>query len=414
MPSGSTVVIGAGLAGLGAAERLVEGGHAVTILEARSRSGGRVWTVDDGGPAPLELGPEWIGGEGEVHDQLTAAGARLVEAEGRQYRRLDGRWESLDDRPHVVKELLARAARPPGPDRSLLEALERCCGGPELEDDRAQLLAYVAGFHAADPAAVSLRWLAEVEASQPPEASELRATTGTATLVDALARSLDGRCDLRLEAVVREVRWKRGEVRVTTGGGETVHAGAAVVTLPLPLLDTLRFEPDIPDTRAAARLMAAGPVVKLLLRFREPFWRGIGPLRDMLFLHALDQPLPVWWTALDPEVPLLTAWAGGPQAARLPAGEGAQVGLALDSLAAALGLGRSRARSSSPARRRRAAGTMLPWKGRSGAAVGRRASCWMPCHAERSDGAPWPGHAHGRTASPPVSFPPSPVRERCP
>src|SRR5918995_750835 len=111
MAGGRGNVVGAGLAGLAAAERLAEAGRPVTVLEARSRIGGRVWTVDDGGPLPIELGPEWVGDEGEVHDLLARAGARLTESRGHQYRRVDGEWENLDEGPHPVKELLRRAAR---------------------------------------------------------------------------------------------------------------------------------------------------------------------------------------------------------------------------------------------------------------------------------------------------------------
>ena len=39
------VVIGAGVAGLACAQALCEAGLRVTILEARSRVGGRIWTV---------------------------------------------------------------------------------------------------------------------------------------------------------------------------------------------------------------------------------------------------------------------------------------------------------------------------------------------------------------------------------
>ncbi|MBA3260860.1 MAG: FAD-dependent oxidoreductase [Gemmatimonadales bacterium] len=336
-----TIVIGAGLAGLAAAERLVRAGRSVTVLEARSRIGGRVWTVHDGGPLPLELGPEWIAREGAIHDLLARSGGGLEEARGHRMRRVDGRWENLDDQPDVVGTLVARAMKIGGPDRSFGDALDRCCAEPTLAEARAEALAYVEGFHAADPARVSLGWISEVEEGQPADASELRARAGAGRAVEALAAELDGKCVIRLETVAREVRWKPGEVRIAIAGGESLLAASAVITVPLPLLAALSFVPDLPEKRKAAGLLEMGPVVKLLLRFREPFWREIGPLRDMLFLHAFDQPFPTWWTAIAPEVPLLTAWAGGPQAERLGTGdERTLVELAITSLGGALGLAR--------------------------------------------------------------------------
>lgn len=333
----STLVIGAGLAGLSAAERLVEAGRSVTILEARDRIGGRVWTVDDGGPLPLELGPEWVGDGGPVRELLASRGARLVEGKGRHLRRVGSGWESLDDLPETVGRLLRRAMESAGSDQSLLDALERCCAD-EPEEAKTNLVGYVEGFNAADAARVSLRWLLEVEENQPAAASEHRTRAGLSTAVDALEHALQGRCDLRLETVAREVRWRAGEATVVTAAGETLPAESVVVTVPLPLLETLRFVPEIPDKREAAHGLATGPVTKLLLQFREPFWREIAPLRDALFIHALEQPLPVWWTAIDPEAPCLTGWAGGPRAASLPSAPGQLLELAITSLAAALGV----------------------------------------------------------------------------
>ena len=57
------LVLGAGIAGLAAAERLAAAGRRVLILEARDRLGGRIHTVDD--PAlghPIELGAEFVHG----------------------------------------------------------------------------------------------------------------------------------------------------------------------------------------------------------------------------------------------------------------------------------------------------------------------------------------------------------------
>ncbi|KPV42111.1 hypothetical protein SE17_44510 [Kouleothrix aurantiaca] len=57
------VVIGAGAAGLGAARALADAGRQVVLLEARDRTGGRVWTDHSFGPVPVERGAEFIHGD---------------------------------------------------------------------------------------------------------------------------------------------------------------------------------------------------------------------------------------------------------------------------------------------------------------------------------------------------------------
>ena len=58
-------VIGAGLAGLAAASRLFESGfREVVVFEAASKAGGRIRSEKINGQY-LELGPQWIHGEGD-------------------------------------------------------------------------------------------------------------------------------------------------------------------------------------------------------------------------------------------------------------------------------------------------------------------------------------------------------------
>src|SRR5215212_6591020 len=55
------LIIGAGMAGLGAARSLRDAGWPVQIIEARDRIGGRVLTTRDWG-VPLDMGASWIHG----------------------------------------------------------------------------------------------------------------------------------------------------------------------------------------------------------------------------------------------------------------------------------------------------------------------------------------------------------------
>ncbi|MGI9117541.1 MAG: flavin monoamine oxidase family protein, partial [Gaiellales bacterium] len=60
MDERSAIVIGAGYAGLIAAEALVTAGWDVTVLEARDRVGGRAWTDRLENGAIIERGAEWV------------------------------------------------------------------------------------------------------------------------------------------------------------------------------------------------------------------------------------------------------------------------------------------------------------------------------------------------------------------
>lgn len=340
------VVVGGGLAGLAAAERLVREGVAVTLLEARDRLGGRVYTTSSGGEPAVDLGAEWVGGEGELHDLLAGAGAHLIEAEGVQVRRVAAGLQDMSGVHLQARRLLDRMEPAAGADRSLTEALEECAPEPRLGEVREHLIRYVEGFHAADPARLSVRWLAEVERSQPAEASEIRAAEGAGLAVEALRRALGGRCDLHFRAVARTVSWRPGGVEVATADGELVRASKAVITVPLPLLDpledipfALRFVPRLDDKRAAARLVHMGPVVKVALTFDRPFWREILEPEHATFVHAFERAVPTWWMATEPSTPMLSGWAGGPYAARLAGTSPDRLReLAVASLADALGL----------------------------------------------------------------------------
>lgn len=339
------IVIGGGLAGLGAARDLTRGGVEVDVLEARDRLGGRVHTRwDDAVPWPVELGAELI----EEPDGPIAAALQtgaLFDADGDVWHFADGALARVADLGAEVADVVRRVRPPDGaPDEPLRVALDVRYADPRWAAARATLEHYVEGYHAADVERVSARWVAEVEGDGD-EARGLgfvHAASGLASAVRALARDV-GRVHLGVE--VRVVRWRRGAVEVVARDGRRFVADAAVVTLPLGVLQAgdVRFEPPLPAaTQDAIDRLAMGHVVKLVLRFDGRPWEDAavpdGGLAQAKFLFAPEHAFPTWWTLAPVRAPLLVAWAGGRHARALAGcSQDERVARALDGLAELLG-----------------------------------------------------------------------------
>jgi monoamine oxidase len=300
------VVIGAGAAGLAAADALARAGRSVLVLEARDRIGGRCWTRRlPGLPVPVELGAEFIHGEAESTLALLArAGVPGVDST-RTQRFLEGGWlreaNAFVEAQKAVKNAAALRKR----DLSFADFL----AGKRLAERTKKLATMmVQGFDAADPARVSAREIAEEWGSGALGSSQMRPQGGYGPLLETF---LSGRFKVALGRPVREVRWQRGAVEV-----DGHRARRAIVTLPLGVLQSgsVRFLPDIGKDEALGKL-ASGPVIRVAMRFREDFWQKRQP--GVAFFHNPAAPFPTFWTPLPMHAPLLTAWAGGPKAARL-------------------------------------------------------------------------------------------------
>ncbi|MEP6763956.1 MAG: NAD(P)/FAD-dependent oxidoreductase [Gemmatimonadaceae bacterium] len=321
------IIVGAGLAGLSAAQSLLKAGKRVLVLEARNRAGGRVWTRrDEHTSYPIELGPEWLEHDGEWRQILNAVSADVTAADGEFLERINGEFFDRSDRQHEMGELVAKLKNVVDVrgDATLVDALDALRLDDDWSDARRQLLSYVEGFHAADPARISARWLARVEETEPGDASQSHAIPGLSNGIDTLVAKV-GADNIRLETTVIGITCERGLAEVdaiTANSRVKFRASGVIVTLPLAVLKlhsenegAIRFTPPLPQSKQEAfGLIETGNVVKVVMVFDKPFWKKRRELDEALFIMAYDEVIPTWWTTNPVDAPVITGWLAGPKA----------------------------------------------------------------------------------------------------
>jgi monoamine oxidase len=300
------IVVGAGLAGLSAAQVLVDSGREVVVLEARDRVGGRVRNADIGGEV-VEVGGQWIGpGQRHMADlvaeldlrtyptvddgtHLLALGGSLKPFQGdafpigplgladiyRAIRALDrmskkvpldqpwaaqhaGSWDAQTFQSWIGRNLQTRNGR---------AFLRHFAPGVfATEADNLSLLHVLFYLHSGG----GLEYLMRVTGG----AQQDRIVGGTERIPALLAAALGDR--VRLRQPVRRLEQDAGHVVATTDTGR-VSAAHAVVAIPPTLAGRIDYSPALPGGRdQLVQRMPMGAVIKCMAVYDRPFWRDDG------------------------------------------------------------------------------------------------------------------------------------------
>ena len=345
MPA-DVLVVGAGVAGLAAADRLAAAGRHVVLIEARDRVGGRIRTLHDADISfPIELGAEFVHGHpAELIELIRAAGLHLDAVPERHQVGPGHRPVRYPDVRGTLSRLLEQGA---DSDRPIAEVLRDWQSAPRHPEEVRALVRYLEGFHAADLALLGSRSLAQNEKAGEEDGEDMhRVREGYGALARWMAARLNpSQVEVRLNTTVRAIRWRPGEVRLEVASsagarGPDLKAPRAVVTLPLGVLQrgqdvpgAVPIDPWPDGWRDHLGRLHMGAVHRVVLTFDARWWAPDGE-DGPTFVHGMDEPFPVWWTTLPSRTPVLTGWIGGPRAAAL-AGRGHDevLRLGLDSLA---------------------------------------------------------------------------------
>jgi monoamine oxidase len=337
------IVIGAGIAGLAAMQRLAAAGMDVLVLEARERLGGRIFTQEHNG-YPVELGAEFVHGRPtEMLEIIRSAGLKPAEVSGEFRSKIAGHWEDSDNLMSEVNQLFDQIPSS-GPDQSFHEYIESTNYSVEAKQ---QAILFVEGFHAADARKVGVHWL--LKATKAEESidgdTSFRMPEGYSRLVETLARNVHQRdvhkqgSRVLLNNRVTSIRWQKSEVLVMTSQDE-YRAPRAVITLPLGVLQagSVKFTPSLDAKKDAFRLLSMGPVIRVSLCFQDKFWEEDPHMRDLSFLFTDNEHFPTWWTSNPLPYPILTGWAAARHARALTGKSDPQIiAIAVDALAGLLG-----------------------------------------------------------------------------
>ena len=288
------IVVGAGFAGLAAADALVRAGAEVEVLEARGRVGGRVWSVPFAG-AVVERGAEFI----LPHDKTVIAtadrlGLRLVR-KGTRYGNREPRSGVPVTRSQVAAALPRIGSAPPaGGDGTLGGALAAYGFEPGVADAIRARIEVSCGYPADDLDAGAL----SEGAASFGDFDTFTVDGGNDRIARELAVSLGDA--VHFSAPVSDVACTGREVRVIAGGREWV-ADAAVIAVPASVLGATRFDPPLPADKAAVRY---GQVAKLFVALNA----SAAPS------ETLSVPERYWcYTQLGPDgdpAPFVAAFAG--------------------------------------------------------------------------------------------------------
>ena len=276
------IVVGAGLAGLGAAATLRAKGIDVTVVEARDRIGGRVHSVERYGTT-IDLGASWIHDsrgnpltavaksagistiptDYDIHQLRTpskAAVSRAVVA------------KQIDKRDSIIDWLSTQADN--DPNAILAPVLARELAKQHQSGVSAQTLNWLLGVEmpldvAAAPAQMTLEGFDEGDTWN--GGPDLMIRGGAIQLVNKIAEGTK----VETGVEVTSISTGRSGVTLKTRSGSVLTADGCVVAVPLGVLKAsgIKFDPPLPSaTRRAITRVGFGLLNKSFLSYDASWW----------------------------------------------------------------------------------------------------------------------------------------------
>lgn len=282
LPEKNIIIIGAGIAGIAAARKLIKNGFSVKIIEGRNRIGGRINTNTNFGLA-VDLGAAWIHGSTDNPITKLATDFQLTiketdyenievynsDGQALSETNLDDAYELYDTIIEAVEELADKIDE----DISLGDGVRRVIRKQKPSPTMEKILKWYMNYeieldNGTDLDNLSLWYIDEDDAF---DGEDYIFPGGYGQIINGLAQGVE----IELSQKVTEVIWSDNGVEIKTDTGAQYTADAALLTLPLGVLKSnqVKFSPNLPlGKRHAIENLSMGVYNKVVLKFPEVFW----------------------------------------------------------------------------------------------------------------------------------------------
>jgi monoamine oxidase len=315
---GKVIIVGAGAAGLAAAQVLHKSGIEVQILEASERFGGRISTLFGFAESFIELGAEFVHGKKSIWYDLIKNLKKPTLSypdEFDEYYWLDNQLVKEVDLEHDddfqrALELMDEMYEYEGADISVRTFIEQTDLRPAVQ---ALLEAWLSTEYGTDTQQISLKTL--VESAQEWSAGYETLILKEDNCLQILEESFQEVLPLiQYQKPVKKIDYSGEKIQLISENNEIFEADKVILTVSVGVLQAnlIEFDPPLPEAKqtAIAKIgMDAG--MKVILKFKERFW---DPYLGEIYGGTLVQD---YYTSAKTDEAILTAYIMGSRARQL-------------------------------------------------------------------------------------------------
>ncbi|VXD20438.1 FAD-dependent oxidoreductase [Planktothrix paucivesiculata] len=317
--SENIIIIGAGIAGIAAAKTLKSQGFKVTILEARDRIGGRIYTDKTLG-FPVDLGASWIHGIqnnpiGKLAHDFNIGIKQTNDYHVDFYTNNQNKIpdSELEKAESLYEKIIARAkswSENQEQDVSVNQAVNRFFKPDNLSLRQAKLVNWLLTSEILIETGADLEKLSiwELDEDEAFDGEDYLFPNGYEQIIQNLAQGLE----IKLQHPVTEIQYNNQQVTVKTPQGD-FSGSAVLITIPLGVLkaNQVKFIPELPqDKKTAIQKFNLGVLNKVVLKFPQVFWE-----KSYEFLGYLPESSPNFTVFMNYDYynssPMLMALTGG-------------------------------------------------------------------------------------------------------